>query len=237
MTLPLCRLGFKVIYFTSYSIGQRRAGSGTHLSPPRAQRSEIYSRVCSNPPPPHKARATMSCRAPVVCLVTVPDLSRAWAQQPCRGGETPSRSPLEHRLFTVPVSCLNTAAGLVLRHSSRPAPPPRAPVVCLATVPVSCLDTQQPVSCSDKAAVPGGNPPPGPPSSTPLGAGSQILSRAWTQQTTCRGGTLPRTPSLEHAPWCWVTDFVSCLDIADLPGGSTPPGLPPLEHVPSCWDT
>ena len=72
----------------------------------------------------------------------------------------------------------------------------RAPVVCLVTVPVSCLDTaavpggetppgpspRPPVVCSvtvpvmsclDTAAVPGGETPPAPPSSTP-GAGSQI---------------------------------------------------------------
>ena len=40
-----------LIYFRNYGIGQRRAGSGTDLPPPRAQRSEIYSRRCCQPPP------------------------------------------------------------------------------------------------------------------------------------------------------------------------------------------
>ena len=125
----------------------------------------------------------------------------------------------------------------MLGHSSRagggtpPRTPPRAPVVCLVTVSVSCLDT---------VAVKGGKPSRTPPSSTPLGAGSQISSRAWTQQPCrgeylsrawtqqpCKGGIPPPGPPLEHAPWCWVTDFVSCLDTAAVPGGGNPPGLPP----------
>ena len=138
MRVPPYRL-CPLIYFRSYNIGRRRASSGTHLPPPRAQRSEIFSRMCSTPLP-RKAKSTMSCRAPVVRLVTVP--ARAWTQQ-------------------------------LFRERNPPDSPPRAPVVCSVTVPVPCLDT--------KAA---------PPSSTPLGAGSQILSRAWTQQT-CRGGTSP----------------------------------------------
>ena len=81
----------------------------------------------------------------------------------------------------------------------------------------------------------GGGPPQDPPSCTPLGAGSQILSRAWTRQP-CRGGKPPRTPPLEHAPWCWVTDFVSCLATAAVPGGGDPP-RPPHEHAPWCWVT
>ena len=40
-----------LIYFRNYGIGQRRAGSGTDLPPPRAQRSEIYSRRCCQPSP------------------------------------------------------------------------------------------------------------------------------------------------------------------------------------------
>ena len=40
-----------LIYLRNYDIGQRRAGSGTDLPPPRTQRSEIYSRRCGNPPP------------------------------------------------------------------------------------------------------------------------------------------------------------------------------------------
>ena len=58
-----------------------------------------------------------------------------------------------------------------------------APVVCLVTVPVSCVDIAPvvclvtvPISCLDTAAVPGGVDP-------------------------------PRTPPLEHAPWCWVPDI------------------------------
>ena len=99
----------------------------------------------------------------------------------------------------------------------------------------------------------GGGTPPSPlHSSTPLGAGSQILSRAWTLQpppdTSPRArplvlghrfclvlghssragrGNPPRTP-LEHTPWCWVTDFISCLDTAAVPG--TPPRTPPRAH-------
>ena len=86
-------------------------------------------------------------------------------------------------------------------------PPHRAPVVCLVTVPVWCLDT---------AAVPGGfNPPPGlPPSSTPPGAGSQ------------------RPP--HRAPVvCLVTVPVWCLDTAVPGGGVTlPPGRPPSSTPP-----
>ena len=66
-------------------------------------------------------------------------LSDAWTQQPCRGGVTPPGPP---------PSSTPPRAG-----SQRP--PHRAPIVCLVTVPVWCLDT---------AAVPGGvNPPPDPP--------------------------------------------------------------------------
>ena len=64
------------------------------------------------------------------------------------------------------ISCLDTAAGLVLGHSSRAG---------------------------------GGKPPRTPPSSTPLRAGSQILSRAWTQQT-CRRGTPPPDTPLRARP-------------------------------------
>ena len=39
-----------LIYFRNYGIVQRRAGSETDLPPPRAQRSEIYSRRCCLPP-------------------------------------------------------------------------------------------------------------------------------------------------------------------------------------------
>ena len=97
----------------------------------------------------------------------------------------------------------------------------RAPVVCLVTVPVSCLDTvavlggetpRTPPSStgcllshstcivfghSNRAG--GGDPSGTPPSSTPLGAGSQILSRAWTQQM-CRGGTPPGPPPSSTPP-------------------------------------
>ena len=59
-----------LIYFRNDGIGQRRAGSGTDLPPPRAQRSEMHSRRCC-PPPPRKAKAAMDCRASVDCLVTV----------------------------------------------------------------------------------------------------------------------------------------------------------------------
>ena len=47
-------------------------------------------------------------------------------------------------------------------------------------------------------------------------------------------GTTKGDPPQEHAPWCWVTDFVSCLDTAGVPRRETPPD-PPLEHAPWCW--
>ena len=188
-----------------------------------------YIRVCvaTSPPPPRKAKATMNCRASVVCSVTVPvsclytaavpggepppdrpprapivqstclvlghsSRSRARTQQPCWGGGTPPDRPFEHAPWcwvTDFVSCLDTAdvpAG---------EPPPRtAPLKHrLFTVPVSCLDTAAGLVLGHSSRAGGGKPPRTAPSSTPLGPGSQILSRAWTQQT-CRGGTPPDPP-------------------------------------------
>ena len=106
--------------------------------------------------------------------------------------------------------CHSTCLGL--GHSSRagggnaPGSPHRAPVVCLVTVPVWCLDT---------AAVQGGGyPPRTPPSSTPPRAGSQ------------------RPP--HRAPVvCLVTVPVWCLDTAAVPGGGKlPPGPPPSRTPP-----
>ena len=125
MTVPPCRLEFKVIYFRSYSIGQRRAGSGTRLPPPRARRSEIYLRMCSNPPPPRKAKATTNYRAPIVCLVTVPVSCLDTAAVP---GERPSPGPSPRApvvcLVTVPVPCSDTA--VVPGGETPPGPHPRA---------------------------------------------------------------------------------------------------------------
>ena len=97
--------------FRKYGIGQRRAGSGTDLLPPRAQRSEIYCRRCCPPPPPRKAKVTMNCRASVVCLVTVPVSCLDTAAVP--GGGNPPDPSLEHATWcwvTDFVSCLDTAA-------------------------------------------------------------------------------------------------------------------------------
>ena len=71
-----------------------------------------YSRRCRKLPP-RKAKATMNCRAPVACLVTVPR-SRAWTQQPCRGGGPPPGPPPSS------TGCLlSHSTCLVLGHSSR----------------------------------------------------------------------------------------------------------------------
>ena len=93
-------------------------------------------------------------------------MSRAWTQQPGRGGKPPADTPPR-----APVLCCSHSIYLVFGHSSSragggepPGSPPlaRLPVlghrdhelVCLVTLPVSCLDT---------AAVHGGKPPPDPP--------------------------------------------------------------------------
>ena len=114
-----------LIYFRNDGIGQRCAGSGTDLPPPRAQRSEIYSRRCCPPPPPHKAKATMKCRAPVLCLVTVRVSCLDTTAVP--GGRSPPDPPHRARPLV-----LGQRFCLVLGHSSRaggghpPSPPPRA---------------------------------------------------------------------------------------------------------------
>ena len=61
-----------LIYFRNYGkVRDVLVSAGMDLPPASAQRSEIYSRRSCAPPPPRKAKATMNCRAPVVCLVTV----------------------------------------------------------------------------------------------------------------------------------------------------------------------
>ena len=129
-------------------------------------------------------------------------------------------------LLVGPRTCLvlSHSACLVLGHSSRGG----GGTWCWVTDLVSCLDTaavtggepppdpprSRPLVLGHRFSLVlghssragGGNPPPGPPpSTTPPGAGSQILSRAETQQP-CRGGETPPGPLLEHAPWYWVTD-------------------------------
>ena len=152
-----------------WSLNLRRAGSGTYLPPPRALVNEVrYIRVCVATPPP------------------------------------PPQSKIYHERKST--SCLRSHSStcLVLGHSSRAAegsptrnPPPRAPVVCLVTVPVSCLYTAAVLGRGDPPRTPprarplvlghrfclglghssraGRETPPGPPpSSTPPRAGSQI---------------------------------------------------------------
>ena len=114
MRVPPYRL-CPLIYFRSYNIGRRRASSGTHLPPPRAQRSEIFSRMCSTPLP-RKAKPTMSCRAPVVRLVTVPVSCLDTAAIP--GEKPPQTPPLEHRLFA--------QSQYLSRAWTQKPPPPRA---------------------------------------------------------------------------------------------------------------
>ena len=160
---------------------------GTELPPPRAQRSEIYSRRCSNPPSPRKAKTTMNGRAPVVCLVTVPVSCLDTAAMP---GEKPPPDPSLRApvvcLATVPVSSLETAAGLVLGHSSRaegrnpPGPPPRArPLVlghsfCLVLGHRSRAGGSTCLVLGRSSRSGGGRPPPDPPSSTPSRAGTHL---------------------------------------------------------------
>ena len=158
MIVPPCRI-CPLIYLTSYSIGQRRAGSGTHLPPPRAQRSEINSRMCSTPP--RKAKATMNCRKSVVFLVTVPVSCLDTAAVP---GEPPPDPPPSS------TGCLlSHSTCLVLGHSSLsrartqqpcrgetpPGPPHRARPLVLGHR--FCLV----LGHSRRAG--GGHPPPDPP--------------------------------------------------------------------------
>ena len=103
--------------------------------------------MCSNPPPPRKAKATMNCRAPIVYLVTV-----------------------------VPVSCLDTAAVPRVGGNPPPDPPPQPPVVCSVTVPVSCLDTAAALVLEHSSRAGGGTPPlPPPPRARPLVLGDSFF--------------------------------------------------------------
>ena len=191
--------------------GQRRAGSGTDLPPNRrAQLSEIYSRRCCLPP--RKAKATMNCREPLACLVKVPVSCLDTASVP--GRETPpDTSPRARPLVLGHILCL------VLGHSSRAgggtpskSPPLEHAPWCWVTEFVSCLDTAA---------------PPGPsPRARPLVLGHRFCLVLGHSSRAGRGNP-PRTP-LEHTPWCWVTDFISCLDTAAVPG--TPPKTPPRAH-------
>ena len=111
------------IYFRNYGIGQKRAGSGTDLPPPRAQRSGIYPRRCCPPPRPCKAKVTMNyCRESVVCLVTVPVSCLDTADVP--GGGTPPDSPprarplvLAHRFIYLFLKMNREVIGLQMKRS------------------------------------------------------------------------------------------------------------------------
>ena len=82
----------------------------------------MYSRR-SCPPLPHKAKATINCRAPVVCLATVPVPCLDTAAVP-GGNPSPTERPPRARSLV-----LGHRFCLVLGHSSRAGggnPPPRA---------------------------------------------------------------------------------------------------------------
>ena len=122
-------------------------------------------------PPPRKAKATMNCRASVVCLVTVHVSCLDTAT--VSGAEIPPGPPsLKHRLFAQsqylsrawpqqPVSGLDTAA--VPGENPTPDPPSSTPLGTGSHI-LSRAWTQQP--CRR------GTPPRTPPSTT--------LPRAWT---------------------------------------------------------
>ena len=116
-------------------------------------------------PPPRKAKATMNCRAPVVCLVTVSVSCLDTAAVP--GGGTPPAPPPSN------TGCLlNHSTYLVLGHSSRagggnpPGTPPRARSLVLGHI--FCLVLEH----SNRAG--GEHPPRTPPSSTPPRAGTHM---------------------------------------------------------------
>ena len=175
MTVPPCRLELlkPLIYFRSYSIGQRRAGSGTHLPPPRAQQSEIYSRRCSTSPR-RKAKATMNCRAPVVCLVLCTCLVLRHNSRSGRG--TPPRTPPPDPPPSSTGCLLSHSTCLVLGHSSR-----------------SRARTQQP--CRG-----GGTPPGHPPRAHPLVLGHRFCLVLGHSRRAGRGTPHPRTPPSSTPP-------------------------------------
>ena len=116
--------------------------AGTDLPPPRAQGSETYSRRCCNPPL-RKAKATVNCRAPVVCLATVPVSCLDTAAVP--GGGTFPRPHSRPRPLV-----LGHRLCLVLGHSSV-----SYGLVCCDVTEQQCLTTAvcvtAPASCFDTA--------------------------------------------------------------------------------------
>ena len=96
-----------------------------------------------------------------------------------------------------------------------------APVVCLVTVPVSCLDTTVHVSCLD--------------TTVPVSCVDTVqvvclitvlVSCVETASVVCL--VTVHVSCVETAPVvCLVTVIISCLDTAAVPGGEPPPGPPP----------